>query len=303
MGTSQANKKGWIKLYRSIQDWKWFYDDAVLRGWIYLLVNANSEDGEWNGLEVKRGQIVVSISSLAESLKVSVQQARRVLKALKSTHDIVSVSTNKFTLISICEYESYQSGGKKGQQANQQANQQAVQQALEQQLLRYKSSSYGCCETAGQQAEQQAGQQEKQQQLKNNKEDIRKLTTVSYPPLPPLGFVSQDFADAFALWLEYKRQKGQTYKGEASMKACYNKLVRLSGGNPETAMAIVEQSMANNWAGLFALKDENNGQQRQNNGFAGQPSDPRVKTAETPDQWRQRIAADAISRFQSEISN
>ena len=257
------NKNGWIKLYRTLLDWKWFYDDVILRGWIYLLINANTTDYEWNGLEVKRGQIVVSISSLASSLKVSVQQVRRILKSLKSTYDIASVSTNRFTLISICEYENYQSGGKKAQQINRQANQQANQQALEQQLLRYKS---GSCDDS-QQANQQVNQQANQQQYKNNKENKEKLTTVSYPPLPPLDFVSQEFAEAFSLWLEYKKHKGQTYKDDKSKKICYNKLVKLSDNNPDTAMSIVEQSMANNWAGLFALKDDNdngNNPQQQN---------------------------------------
>ena len=41
----------------------------------------------------------------------------------------------------------------------------------------------------------------------------------------------------------------------------YNSLVKLSNNNPETAKKIVEQSMSNNWQGLFELKDEPKGMQ------------------------------------------
>ncbi len=40
-----------------------------------------------------------------------------------------------------------------------------------------------------------------------------------------------------------------------SEKAFYNKLLKLSNNNPVTAKSIVEQSMANNWAGIFELKE------------------------------------------------
>ena len=39
-------------------------------------------------------------------------------------------------------------------------------------------------------------------------------------------------------------------------KSCLTKLRNLAGGNPQTAQAIIEQSMANNWAGLFPLSGQ-----------------------------------------------
>lgn len=54
-------------------------------------------------------------------------------------------------------------------------------------------------------------------------------------------------------WLEYKKEKRQSYKprGLASFK---KKLYEMSGGDPVVADAIVEQSMANNYQGIFPLK-------------------------------------------------
>ena len=60
--------------------------------------------------------------------------------------------------------------------------------------------------------------------------------------------------EALEIWLAYKKEKHQTYKprGLAALK---NKLLQLSNGNPEYAKVIVEYSMGNNYAGLFAPKN------------------------------------------------
>jgi len=111
------------------------------------------------------------------------------------------------------------------------------------------------------------------------KEYIKKERTKNKPPKggkeknKPSFSVDPAFEEVFSLWLEYKKQKGQTYKGEKSLKVCYNKLVELSGNNPDTAMAIVKQSMANNWSGIFELKDNKNGNNsQQQNRQSGQVS-------------------------------
>ena len=77
-------------------------------------------------------------------------------------------------------------------------------------------------------------------------------------------YVLPEYKPIFSDWLEYKKQRKEAYKTEKSIQLCYNKLVKLSGNNPDTARQIVEQSMANNWAGLFELKNEGYGNNRTN---------------------------------------
>jgi hypothetical protein len=55
-------------------------------------------------------------------------------------------------------------------------------------------------------------------------------------------------------WLDYKKSRGERYKTEQSLMVCAKKLHELSGGNALIADAIVEQSIASNYAGLFPLK-------------------------------------------------
>ncbi len=55
-------------------------------------------------------------------------------------------------------------------------------------------------------------------------------------------------------WLEYKRLRKESYRSEIGIRKCLTMLRNLSGNNPKTAAAIIDQSIANNWAGLFELK-------------------------------------------------
>ncbi|MEE1007175.1 MAG: DUF6291 domain-containing protein [Acutalibacteraceae bacterium] len=64
-------------------------------------------------------------------------------------------------------------------------------------------------------------------------------------------------------WLEYKRSIGNTYRSDQGVRAMIKQLSDLSGGNVEVAGAIVDQSIANNWKGLFELKK----QKKDGNGF------------------------------------
>ena len=63
------------------------------------------------------------------------------------------------------------------------------------------------------------------------------------------------YLPAMNTWLEYKKEIKKTYKSQSSVLMCLKRLKQLSKDNPDTAMKIVEQSIANNWVGLFGLKD------------------------------------------------
>lgn len=132
---------GWIKLHRKILDWEWFTSPSTLQLFIYLLLRANKEDKKWRGILIKRGQLVTSVATISEETKLSTQQVRTSLNRLKSTNEITSKTTNRFTLITVCKYESYQLY----EEAEQQTKQQALQQTNNKQITN------------------------KQQQLKNNK--------------------------------------------------------------------------------------------------------------------------------------
>lgn len=74
-----------------------------------------------------------------------------------------------------------------------------------------------------------------------------------------LSFIDDAFREIFYSWLEYKRQRKEKYKVQASLQTCYKNLIKLSDNNPETARLIVEQSIGNNYAGLFPLNNKRYG--------------------------------------------
>ena len=113
-----------IKLDRRITEWEWFTDANTLKLWIYLLVNAQYQDGSYKGIEIKRGQLVTGRKKLAEQLEMSEQQIRTCLDHLQATNEITIKPTNKYSLITIVKYGFYQ-GDDDGcnQQNNQQSNQ------------------------------------------------------------------------------------------------------------------------------------------------------------------------------------
>jgi hypothetical protein len=92
--------------------------------WIHILFEANWEDKKWQGIVVPRGSFVTSISRLAKTSGLSVQQTRTCLERLKSTHEITIKSTNSYTIITVCKYDVYQLTPGYYQQTDQQTVQQ-----------------------------------------------------------------------------------------------------------------------------------------------------------------------------------
>lgn len=103
------NMNGFISIDRKILEWEWYTDINVVRLFTHLLLTVNWEDKKWQGKVIKRGQIVTSLSSLAKQTGLGVQSVRTCLEKLKKTKELTIKTTNKYTLISITNYDYYQS--------------------------------------------------------------------------------------------------------------------------------------------------------------------------------------------------
>lgn len=73
---------------------------------------------------------------------------------------------------------------------------------------------------------------------------------------------SYPLQEALSVWLTYKAEKNQKYK-PSGLKMVKKKLLEMSGGDKAKAMAIVEQSMANNYSGLFPVREDYKQKQEQ----------------------------------------
>ena len=110
-----ADKEGWIKTYRKIQDcWIWQIDKPFdeRSAWIDLLLSANHKDVKmpFNGefILVQRGQFVTSVRKMSDKWKWNKDRVLKFLRLLESD-GMITKSSDKFrTLITIENYCIYQ---------------------------------------------------------------------------------------------------------------------------------------------------------------------------------------------------
>lgn len=118
--------QGFIKLHRKILNWEWYSDSYMVHLFIHLLFTANHKDGKWRGIEIKRGQLITGRHSLCKSTGISPQSVRTCLIRLKSTNEIAIQTTNRYSIITLCNYELYQ----KKQPTKQPTKQQTINNQL-----------------------------------------------------------------------------------------------------------------------------------------------------------------------------
>ena len=232
---------GWILLSRSILQHWISSNPEYFKWWIEMLFMASYQDSEVlvgaHIVKLRRGQFVASLNYLATRWNVNKFRVRRFLKLLESENMIVITCDKKAQQITICNYERYQDvRNDDATMAQPPCNDDATMAQLNK---RNKGSK----------------------EINNKEKNIKKEIA---PPSSPQGEIPQKLSELilpeYSLpmeeWLEYKRQKRQTYKNDKSIAQCYKKLYKMSGGDPVEAMEIIHEAMANNWAGFFPLKDK-----------------------------------------------
>ena len=111
---------GWIKLHRKIKEWEWYKDSQVVHLFYHLIVSANDRDKKWKYFNIRRGEFVTSVRNISEETGIPVISVRRKLEILEKSGAILRKTTNKFTLITICKYGSYQSTEQTSEQTSEQ---------------------------------------------------------------------------------------------------------------------------------------------------------------------------------------
>jgi biotin operon repressor len=100
--------ESWIKIYRRFLDWEWYGKSEMVHLFLHLLLKANVEDKRWQGFVIKRGQLITGRSRLIEETGISERTIRTCLQKLQETGEITVEASNRYSLITICNYDSYQ---------------------------------------------------------------------------------------------------------------------------------------------------------------------------------------------------
>ncbi len=131
---------GWVRIQRKITEWEWYKVPEMAHLFMHLIIRANHEDGKWQGIEIKRGQLITGRKKLHFETGISEQSIRTYLKRLERSGEIIIEPTIKNSLITICKYGHYQ---KRKSEINQQSNQQLTnnQPTINQQLTTNKNEN------------------------------------------------------------------------------------------------------------------------------------------------------------------
>lgn len=106
------SNNGYFLVYRKLFDHEIGQNPLAVALWVRLLSEASYEDKKvyWDGkaIEIKRGQLITSIDKLSKWLGVTWVTTKRITESYQKIGQIKINSTNKYTVITICNYDKYQ---------------------------------------------------------------------------------------------------------------------------------------------------------------------------------------------------
>ncbi len=104
---------GWIKLHRKLLDSSIFTSDSGLRIWIWCLLRANHDECDVfvgiHKVHLMPGQFIFGRESASESLGISPSTVRNWINILQQDSRIDIKPTNKYSVISVLNWNDYQS--------------------------------------------------------------------------------------------------------------------------------------------------------------------------------------------------
>lgn len=122
-----TTQQGWLKLFYQFREWEWYGDPNMVALFIHLLLRANYKPRRIKGEIYGRGVVVTSREELSRETGISERTIRTCLTRLKSTNEIAIESTKLRSVITLSNYDRYQSHNTESdQQTDQQTDQQVT---------------------------------------------------------------------------------------------------------------------------------------------------------------------------------
>lgn len=106
--------EAFIKFYKKFLDWEWYKDTNTKVLFIHCMLKANWKETRWRGIVLKPGQFVTSLPRLAEETDLTIKQVRTALSHLKKSGEVADKSFTKFRIITVKNWDEYQSAGRQG---------------------------------------------------------------------------------------------------------------------------------------------------------------------------------------------
>ena len=249
---------GWIKLYRQLQDcWIWLDKEPFDKrsAWVDLLLTANHSDKKilFNGelITVKRGQILTSVRKLSAKWKWSVNKVYRFLKLLESDEMLQKESDKDRTLLTIVNYSIFQCCEYTNGNSNGNTNGNSDE---------YTSETPAETPTnTPTEHKQECKEYKNDKNVKNEKKE-RKGQAVYYPNDELLN-------NAFKEFLTMRNKIKKPLATKQALTRMMNKIEKLSGGDNDLAIKILNQSTDHCWQDVYELKSYSGGNRTGNSGI------------------------------------
>lgn len=104
--------RGYIKLWRKTLDSSIWENHNLFRFWVWCLLRASHQGKEvlvgFQKITLNPGQFVFGLHKAAQETGLSPRQSRTCINALKIMENLTIKSTNKYSIISIINWDSYQ---------------------------------------------------------------------------------------------------------------------------------------------------------------------------------------------------
>jgi hypothetical protein len=224
--------RGYVKLWRKSLDAGVFDNPITWKFWCWCLMKASHKEYDavvgYQTVHLMPGDFIFGRSKASADLRQSERSIRTCLHFLEKSQNVTIKATNKYSIISIVNWKTYQSD----EILIDQQNDQPVtnkRPANDQQVTTYKNEK-----------------NEKNEKNKKNK-------TIE----GPVG-VTKETWDAFIEMRKSMKAPLTTF----SAKLIIAKLVKLTNDNGNGMELILQQSITNGWKGPYPLKDGNYGSDR-----------------------------------------
>lgn len=243
-----------IKIDRKMLEWEWYKNEHTKNVFLHCLLKAYRKDTKIEGKIIPRGSFVSSIGNISEELSLTPMEVRTALKHLKSTNELTIKGTNRNTVFTVTNYDLYQSK----EQAEQQTDNKQItnEQQTDNEQITSKEQTINKPLTTNEEYKEDKNikNEEEREECKECKKEIedkskKKEPTVYYPNDELLN-------SAFKEFLIMRNKIKKPIATKQALTRMMNKIEKLSGGDNDLAIKILNQSTDHCWQDVYELKED-----------------------------------------------
>jgi hypothetical protein len=106
-------QRGYVKLWRKSIDAGWLSNHKLWAFWCWALMKASHKEYDMvvgcQQVHLMPGEFIFGLNKASEELEMSIRSIRTILDFLKKSKNMTIKTTNKFSIISIVNWDTYQS--------------------------------------------------------------------------------------------------------------------------------------------------------------------------------------------------